>query len=137
MGKDICLGCSKKFTKNDSSIQCTVCGLWIHKLCANMSDEVFDLLDKQKKESGITYWACRPCTTFAQGMNHRLRQIDSDIKELKQTTTTHNEAIQNLEKKVEEIQVQAKNSVAVTKNDFEARLKEEREKQRERGKIES
>jgi hypothetical protein len=65
-------------------------------------------------------------------MNHRLRQIDNDIKELKQTTTTHTEAIQNLEKKVEEIQVQAKKTDAITKKDFEERLKEEREEQRAR-----
>jgi hypothetical protein len=62
MGKDssICLGCSKKFSKSDTLVQCTVSGLWIHKICPNMSDKVIDLLEKQKKENGITYWACRP-----------------------------------------------------------------------------
>jgi hypothetical protein len=132
MGKDLCLGCSKKFTKNDTAIQCTVCGLWIHKLCANMSDEVFDLLDKQKRESGITYWACRPCTTFAQGMNHRLKQIDNDIKELKQTTSTNKEAIENLEQKVAEVTEIAKKNDGMTREEFENRMKEEREEARER-----
>jgi hypothetical protein len=132
MGKDVCLGCSKKFTKNDTAIQCTVCGLWIHKQCANMSDEVFDLLDKQKKESGITYWACRPCTTFAQGMNHRLKQIDSDIKELKQTTSTNKEAIKDLEQKVAEVTEIAKKNDGMTREEFENRMKEEREEERER-----
>jgi hypothetical protein len=132
MGKDICLGCSKKFTKNDTAIQCTVCGLWIHKLCANMSDEVFDLLDKQKRESGITYWACRPCTTFAQGMNHRLKQIDNDLKELKQTTTTNTAAIKNLEEKVAEVKEIAKKNDGMSKEEFESRMKEEKEEARER-----
>jgi hypothetical protein len=132
MGKDVCLGCSKKFTKNDSAIQCTVCGLWIHKQCANMSDEVFDLLDKQKRESGITYWACRPCTTFAQGMNHRLRQIDNDIKELKQTATTNTEAIKNLEHKVAEVKEIAQKNDGMTKEEFESRMKEEKEEAKER-----
>jgi hypothetical protein len=101
-------------------------------VCANMSNEVFDLLDKQKKESGITYWACRPCTVFAQGMNHRLKQIDDDIKELKQNTATNTTSIQNIEKKVEELAVQAKKAEGISKSDFDARMKEEREEQRER-----
>jgi hypothetical protein len=129
MGKDLCLGCSKKFTKNEAAIQCTVCGLWIHKTCANMSDEVFDLLDKQKRENGITYWAC---TTFAQGMNHRLRQIDNDLKELKQTTSTNTEAIKKLEVKVDEVKEIAKKNDGMTREEFESRMKEEREEAKER-----
>jgi hypothetical protein len=134
MGKDssICLGCSKKFSKSDTSVQCTVCGLWIHKICANMSDEVFDLLEKQKKENGITYWACRPCTTFAQGMNHRLKQIAEELEEVKQSTSTNKEAIKQLEKKVEEVAEMAKKSDGISKEEMEARLKEEREEARER-----
>jgi hypothetical protein len=97
-----------------------------------MSNEVFELLDKQKKESGITYWACRPCTVFAQGMNHRLKQIDDDIKELKQNTATNTESIQNIEKKVEEIAVQVKKNDGITKSDLEARLREEKDEARER-----
>jgi hypothetical protein len=97
-----------------------------------MSNEVFELLDKQKKESGITYWACRPCTVFAQGMNHRLKQIDDDIKELKQSTASNTTSIQNIEKKVEEIAVQVKKSEGMTKADLEARLREEKDEARER-----
>jgi hypothetical protein len=134
MGRDanVCLGCSKKFTKNECSVQCTVCGLWIHQVCANMSTEVFELLEKQKKESGITYWACRPCTVYAQGMNHRLKQMAEDIKEVKQNTATNTDSIQRLEKKMEEIVDQAKRTEGISKNDFEARMKEEKEKQQER-----
>jgi hypothetical protein len=97
-----------------------------------MSDEVFQLLEKQKKESGITYWACRPCTVFAQGMNHRLRQIDEDIKELKQNTATNTESIQKIEKKVEEIVEHTKKNKGLTKTEFEARMREERDEMRER-----
>jgi DNA-binding transcriptional MerR regulator len=97
-----------------------------------MLNEVFELLDKQKKESAITYWACRPCTVFAQGMNHRLKQIDDDIKELKQNTATNTTSIQNIEKKVEEIADQVKKSEGITKSDLEARLREEKDEARER-----
>jgi hypothetical protein len=81
-----CMGCSKKFTKSDTSVMCTVCGLWIHKTCADISDEVIDLLKKMKKETGVAYWACKPCMRYAQGMNHRLREIEEDLKEVKQST---------------------------------------------------
>jgi seryl-tRNA synthetase len=97
-----------------------------------MSDEVFELLEKQKKENGITYWACRPCTTFAQGMNHRLKQIGEELEEVKKNTTTNTEAIKQLEKKVEEVVVLAKKTDGISKEEMEARLKEEREEVRDR-----
>jgi hypothetical protein len=133
MGKDSsCLGCSKKFTKNDAAVQCTVCGLWIHKQCADISNEVFDFLDRQKKETGRAYWGCKPCSTYAEGMNHRLKQIEDELKEVKQTTASNVEAIQRVEKKVDELVEQAKKTDVLTKDDLEARMREEREEARER-----
>jgi Mg2+ and Co2+ transporter CorA len=87
------MGCSKKFTKSDTSVQCTVCGLWIHKACADISDEIIELLEKMKKETGSMYWACKPCNKYAQGMNHRLKEIEEDLKEVKQNTKSNTEAI--------------------------------------------
>jgi hypothetical protein len=134
MGKDSsnCLGCSKKFTKSDTSVQCTVCGLWSHTICANVSAEVFEMLDRQKRDTGITYWACRPCTTFAQGMNHRLRQIAEELKEVKENTKSNTEAINKLEKKVEEVAEIAKKADGMSRQEVEARLREERDEDRER-----
>ena len=77
-----CLGCSKKFTAKCSSVLCTVCGLWIHKGCAGMTDDIFDFLDKQLQATEMAYWACKPCTVYAQGMNHRMRGIEEEIKEV-------------------------------------------------------
>jgi hypothetical protein len=132
MGKDICLGCSKKFTKSEAAIQCMVCGLWIHKTCANMSDETFNLLDTQRKDTGTTYWACRPCTTYAKGMNHRLRQIEDDMKIVKESTASNKEAIQNLEKKVAEVTELAKRSEGLSREEFEKRMREEGDEAKER-----
>jgi hypothetical protein len=106
--------------------------MWIHKTCANMSDEVFDLIAKQKEQSGITYWACRPCTTYAQGMNHRLRQLEDDMKEVKKSSAANTEAIKDLEKRVEEVSVIAKKNDGMTKAEFESRMKEEEEERKER-----
>jgi hypothetical protein len=134
MGKDTstCFGCAKKFTKNDSSVQCTVCGLWIHRICADMSVEVFDLIAKQKQQSGITYWACRPCTVYAQGMNHRFRQIEEELKEVKQSAAGNTESIKQLEKKVDEIAVEVQKNEGMSKAEFEARMREEKDEARER-----
>jgi hypothetical protein len=93
---------------------------------------VFDLLDKQMKLTGKQFWACRPCSTYATGMNHRLKQIEDDIKEVKLNTAINTEAIQNLEKRVEEVADIAKKSEGLSKEEMERRLKEEREEIRER-----
>jgi Mg2+ and Co2+ transporter CorA len=134
MGKETtnCLGCSKKFSKNEFCVQCTVCGLWIHKVCADISDDVFNFLDKMKKETGATYWACKPCTKYAQGMNHRMREIEEDLKEVKQSTKQNKEAITTIEKKVEELAEEVKRTEGVSKKDIEEMMRAERDEARER-----
>ena len=79
----VCLACGKKFCKTDYSLQCTVCGLWAHKTCVGMTDELFNMIDLQLKQTGKTYWACRSCTAYAEGMNHRVRQIEEELAEVK------------------------------------------------------
>ena len=82
MPKDtaVCLACGKKFTKTEASVQCTVCGLWAHKNCIGMSDEIFNFINAQFKQTGTAYWACRPCTAYAQGMNHRVKQLEEEMQ---------------------------------------------------------
>ena len=121
-----CLGCSKKFTTKEYSIQCTVCGLWSHQKCGNVSDELLELIDKQKKATGITYWACRPCATYAQGMNHRLREI-----EVKKTTGENSESIKRLEATVGELQNTVRNNEGMTREEFENHKWEEKQEAKE------
>ena len=103
MGKEICLGCSKKFTKSDFSAQCTVCGLWVHKTCADMSDDLYHMLERLKKDTGTTYWACRACTAYTQGMNHRIRQIEEELEEVKKQTANNTDKLGALDKKVDDL----------------------------------
>jgi hypothetical protein len=84
------------------------------------------------KLAGKQFWACRPCSTYAAGMNHRLKQIEDDLKEVKLNTAINTEAIQNLEKRVEEVADIAKKGEGLSKDEMEKRLKEEREENRER-----
>jgi hypothetical protein len=97
-----------------------------------MSDEIFDFLDKQKKETGVAYWACKPCTKYAQGMNHRMREIEEDLKVVKQNTKSNTEVIEKIEKKVDELVEVVKKNENITKEDMEAMLRAEREETRER-----
>ena len=131
--ESICLGCSKKFTTKDACILCTVCGLWIHKSCAGVTDEIFDFLDKQMQATGVAYWACRPCTVYAQGMNHRMRGIEENIKEVKKATSENIAEIKRVEGMVMELKETAKKQDnVVTREEFEAYKKERMEESRER-----
>ena len=102
-----CLGCSTVFKKSDYSLQCTVCGLWSHKTCAGATDEMFSFLEGQMKATGRSYWACKPCQVYAEGMNHRLKQMEERIDRVEklseataQETKTVNDRVQALEKAV-------------------------------------
>lgn len=99
----VCLGCSKKFTKSDYALQCTVCALWIHKSCSGVSDEVFKVLDDQFKSSGTAYWACRPCTSYAKGINHRMKQIEDRLGKVETETKTTTDKVKKTEQQLEKI----------------------------------
>jgi hypothetical protein len=68
-----CLSCGKKCTQKDAAVKCSVCGLWCHKACSGLTDAFFNSLAEQYKVSKRSYWACRACGAYAEGMNHRLR----------------------------------------------------------------
>ncbi len=95
------LGCSKAFTKSDASCQCTVCGLWAHKTCSGCNDEIYHMIEAQKKATGRSYWACRPCMVYAEGMNHRLRQMEERIEKVEQMSEDTAKNVKTVEARVE------------------------------------
>jgi hypothetical protein len=99
----VCLACGKKFKQSQYSIQCTVCALWIHKACANISDEHFNFLDTQHKQIGMAYWACRLCTAYAQGMNYRMKEIESKLEDVKKSCNTNEGDIRRVEDEVKRL----------------------------------
>ncbi len=52
-----------------------------------MTKDLFNFLDEQHKQTGTAYWACRSCTAYAEGMNHRMKEIENKIEEVKQFCT--------------------------------------------------
>ncbi len=107
-----CLACGKKIGKSDYSVQCTLCGLWIHKTCARMTEELFNMIKYQVKQTGRTYWACRSCTNYAEGMHHRMKQIEEKLAEVKQSCSNNEEGLTQVQAEVdrlaEKVEEQAK-----------------------------
>ena len=101
--KETCLGCSKKFNKSEYSLQCTVCGLWIHKTCAGISDDGYKFVSEQLKTTGMAYWACRPCTSYAINMNHRLKTMEDKMNKFDKEITANTASVKNVSEKVEKI----------------------------------
>jgi hypothetical protein len=109
MGKEtVCLGCSKKFNKSEHSLQCTICALWIHKACANVTDDLYNLIEKQMKITGTTYWACRPCTAYAQGITARMKQIEDRLERTEKKVEENKKETEVLDKKVDKIEGELK-----------------------------
>ncbi len=61
-----------------------------------MSDKVFKGLERQAKEMGQSFWACRSCLNFATKVNHQFKEVteqmtkinnkvDENTKEIKST----------------------------------------------------
>ena len=46
-----------------------------------MTAEHFKCIAEQFKTTGRAYWACRSCNSYAEGMNHRLREIEEQSRE--------------------------------------------------------
>ena len=134
----VCLACGKKFCKTDYSLQCTVCGLWAHKTCVGMTDELFNMIDLQLKQTGKTYWACRSCTAYAEGMNHRVRQIELELAEVKKACEKSDCGLRDVQEKVgklsDEVKKQAKkleeSAEAVSSNSITQEEWKEREMRR-------
>jgi hypothetical protein len=100
-GEKDCLGCGQKFKRSDTAVLCTVCGLWAHKKCLGISDEFFKFLAEQYKATGKGYWACRACSNYAEGMNHRLREIQQTAEEALKIAQESRKETEQLRKETE------------------------------------
>jgi hypothetical protein len=102
--KDTCLACNKAFTKTDSCIQCTLCGLWIHhKPCSTISDEGFKFLSEQLQATGHAYWACRSCISYSQGITQRVREIEKKLDEVQKDVKDNAQEIGRVDSSVAQL----------------------------------
>ncbi len=75
----------------------------MHKTCSGLSDEGFKYVQDQLQTTGLAYWACRACTSYAMGMNHRLKTIEENVEKVSKAVKDNSEAIREVDKKVEAI----------------------------------
>jgi hypothetical protein len=106
MGKENdCLGCGVKFKQKDACVQCNICGLWSHRTCSGLTLEFFNCMAEQIKATGSSYWACRACKKYAEGMNHRIREVHEKAQEAiniaKESAKENRELKDKMEKQAE------------------------------------
>jgi len=109
MGKDdTCLGCSKKFNKSEACVRCNICGLWSHKQCAGLTDDLFKMMEMQIKVTGSSCWSCKPCTSYALGITQRMKEIEGKLENVEKKMEDSNKVVKGLKKKVEKVEEEIK-----------------------------
>ena len=95
-----CLKCNMHVKKNEPAVLCNMCELWVHKVCAKISDDLFDHLVKQQKNEGRVYWACVSCTSFSSKFYSGLRKIEGRVSAVEAKLDEHDSAIDAVNEKV-------------------------------------
>ncbi len=99
---DMCLGCGKKPKKAEVSLQFTVCRSRYQQQCAKLSNEFLKVLEEHN--TGLAYWACRPCMVYFQGMDHRMREMEKWLEAAEETSKKNEEYRAKVERKMEKIE---------------------------------
>jgi hypothetical protein len=123
-----CLGCGKKFTNKEAAVRCSICGLWSHKACSGLTNDFFNALAEQYKLTKRTYWACRACSTYAEGMSHRLREVSEKADEAIRVGQENSSEIVKLKEEVEKEKERADRNA----KKLEAEMMEEMTRREER-----
>lgn len=58
-------------------------------------------MSEQLQLTGVGYWACRACASYAVNMNRRLKQVEDKLDQCSKTVETNTEKIKEVEKKVD------------------------------------
>jgi hypothetical protein len=60
-------------------------------------------VSEQLQNTGVGYWACRACATYAANMNRRMKQIEDRLEQYSKETETNKETLKVMDSKVEKI----------------------------------
>jgi hypothetical protein len=96
-----CLCCGENCTKSQQSVRCLMCQLWAHKDCLKMSDATFKNLEEQIKESGSSFWLCRPCQNFGQRIQHQFAENNKRHDATEKRVDMNARRIEEAEKDIE------------------------------------
>jgi len=51
----------------------------------------------------MAYWACKSCTTYAMGINHRVKQMEEKMAAMQHSMDANTAAVKEVEHKVERL----------------------------------
>jgi hypothetical protein len=85
-----------------------MCQLWAHKDCLKMTDAAFKSLEDQLKETGTSFWLCRPCQNFGQRIQHQFAENNKRHDATEKRVETNTRRIEEAEKDIEELREELK-----------------------------
>ena len=128
-----CLKCEIHVKKNDSAIQCILCELWVHQICADISDALFKELVYQTEHNGGASWTCKACRSASARFNKQISEIYRKVETLEVAKEEHDKAIQSNKEEIEAVNRRCdkiQNDVVHNKGDIQDAVFEElRERQ--------
>ena len=95
-----CLRCNVHVKKNEKAVQCALCDQWIHKICEQMDDPTFDVLDRQFTHTGSAFWCCTSCDKFAKKFDKRINELNRNVEQIKDRVDVHDADIKSLQDSV-------------------------------------
>jgi hypothetical protein len=99
--KSPCGYCNASCTQ-DACIQCTICEFWHHKKCiTGMSNEYFQYLQDDLKESGNIMWLCEKCKVTTKKLLTKMSQLTVRMDRVEERVTTNETKGAGYEKEME------------------------------------
>ena len=80
-----CLRCKKNIKKEQRSVQCQTCQLWVHVSCQEISDELFKILVEPDRYGGVC-WNCDCCMASAVRLEATVRAFETRVKLVEDAT---------------------------------------------------
>ena len=116
MGKNDCLVCKKTAnvcaSNKAGSVQCSVCDLWYHPPCVDMSKELYEYINKGKELHGLTsVWTCHVCTTAWTKIQKNVKEVakiaaanDRRITALEEAKTEDDDKVKKMEERLKKME---------------------------------
>ena len=123
-GKYPCIRCQKNVTKTQRGVRCSVCMLWVHTDCQNISKELYAFLRNPGRIGGQVSWQCDSCAAASARLDARVSALEANNKEIEARIVRNKGSVQEVTKRVD---------VVETRQD---RVEEKMENERERIRIE-
>ena len=127
-----CLKCDMHVKKNEHAVQCSLCELWVHKTCADISDVLFQELCKQARTGGGINWTCNSCGAASFKLSKMCLEIDKKVNKLEEKVNLGDEDRENIKTNlkavssdVEKLKGDMKSSCSDTRKAMRAELKDQ------------